>query len=125
MKPSVGLAHWFSRRASRTPQRKALHFEGRTWTYAQMQAEIELSLAPDDYALLSGLGEDLKFVFITSAVTLVAGDALAIASQPSSAPKCERCWHYRPDVGHDSAHPGLCTRCTSNLFGAGERRAHA
>ena len=92
---------------------------------ASLQAEIELSLAPDDYALLSGLGEDLKFVFITSAVTLVAGDALAIASQPSSAPKCERCWHYRPDVGHDSAHPGLCTRCTSNLFGAGERRAHA
>ena len=92
---------------------------------ASLQAEIELSLAPDDYALLSGLGEDLKFVFITSAVTLAAGDALAIASQPSSAPKCERCWHYRPDVGHDSAHPGLCTRCTSNLFGAGERRAHA
>ena len=45
MKPSVGLAHWFAQRAARTPERKALYFEGRTWTYAQMQAEIELCAA--------------------------------------------------------------------------------
>jgi isoleucyl-tRNA synthetase len=23
---------------------------------------------------------------------------------PSEAPKCERCWHYRRDVGHDHEH---------------------
>jgi hypothetical protein len=34
--------------------------------------------------------------------------------------KCERCWHYRDDVGLDIAHPTLCGRCTSNLFGSGE-----
>jgi isoleucyl-tRNA synthetase len=39
--------------------------------------------------------------------------------------KCERCWHYRDDVGQDPAHPTLCTRCTSNLFGAGETRLFA
>ncbi|MFN7196716.1 MAG: zinc finger domain-containing protein, partial [Hylemonella sp.] len=44
---------------------------------------------------------------------------------PSAAPKCERCWHYRDDVGHDPAHPTLCGRCTSNLFGSGESRTHA
>ena len=42
MKPDIGLASWFRRRAQATPGRKALHFEGRTWTYAEMQAEIEL-----------------------------------------------------------------------------------
>ena len=55
----------------------------------------------------------------------IHGISVISSNATSSAPKCERCWHYRPDVGHDSAHPGLCTRCTSNLFGAGERRAHA
>ena len=73
-------------------------------------------------ALLSSLGDDLKFVFITSAVTLSAGDALHVQVQVSDATKCERCWHYRDDVGHDAAHPTLCGRCTSNLFGDGEVR---
>ncbi|OYW08657.1 MAG: hypothetical protein B7X34_08240, partial [Acidobacteriia bacterium 12-62-4] len=39
--------------------------------------------------------------------------------------KCERCWHWRADVGLDAAHPTLCGRCTSNLFGAGETRVFA
>jgi isoleucyl-tRNA synthetase len=39
--------------------------------------------------------------------------------------KCERCWHWRGDVGSDPAHPGLCGRCVANLFGAGEPRAFA
>ena len=53
---------------------------------------------------------------------VTAGDTLAVAVTPSKATKCERCWHWRDDVGHDAAHPGLCGRCTSNLFGAGEVR---
>jgi fatty-acyl-CoA synthase len=40
MTPDIGLANWFAQRASRTPERKALHFEGRVWTYGQMQAAI-------------------------------------------------------------------------------------
>jgi isoleucyl-tRNA synthetase len=45
--------------------------------------------------------------------------------KPSAHTKCERCWHYRADVGHDSQHPDLCGRCTSNLGGAGEPRQYA
>jgi isoleucyl-tRNA synthetase len=92
---------------------------------SSLQAEVQLTVAPDDMSLLQALGDDLKFVFITSAITLQAGDELAVGVQPSAATKCERCWHYRADVGHDAAHPGLCGRCTSNLFGAGEQRSHA
>ena len=29
------------------------------------------------------------------------------------------------DVGYDSQHPGICGRCTSNLFGPGEQRNYA
>ena len=92
---------------------------------ASLQAEVTLTLASADMSLLGSLGEDLKFVFITSAITLQPGSELAIAVKTTNAVKCERCWHYRDDVGHDAAHPGLCSRCTSNLFGAGEHRAFA
>ncbi|MBV8273606.1 MAG: hypothetical protein JO067_15170, partial [Cupriavidus sp.] len=44
---------------------------------------------------------------------------------PSQHAKCERCWHYRADVGHNPEHPMICGRCDSNLFGAGEHRSHA
>jgi isoleucyl-tRNA synthetase len=89
---------------------------------ASLQANIELQVNADDFALLSSLGNDLKFVFITSAVVLKQGNALATQVSVSTAPKCERCWHYSDDVGHDSAHPTLCGRCSSNLYGEGEAR---
>ncbi len=92
---------------------------------SSLQANVRITAPAEDHAVLASLGEDLKFVFITSVAELVAGDSLAIAVTPSSATKCERCWHWRDDVGHDPAHPGLCGRCTSNLYGAGETRAVA
>jgi len=89
---------------------------------SSLQANVALTVNPDDHALLASLGEDLKFVFITSAIDLHAGEAMTIQVSTSSGIKCERCWHYRDDVGVDAAHPTLCGRCTSNLFGAGEAR---
>jgi isoleucyl-tRNA synthetase len=92
---------------------------------SSLQANISLTVGAQDHALLASLGDDLKFVFITSAIELIAGDALSISTSASKAVKCERCWHYRDDVGLDTAHPTLCGRCTSNLFGAGEVRTVA
>lgn len=92
---------------------------------SSLQANVKLTVPVDDHALLASLGEDLKFVFITSAVELAQGDVVAAQVTPSTAAKCERCWHWRDDVGHDPAHPSLCSRCTSNLFGAGEARSAA
>ncbi|MEI6601798.1 MAG: class I tRNA ligase family protein, partial [Comamonadaceae bacterium] len=92
---------------------------------SSLQATVVLTVAADDHALLASLGRDLKFVFITSKVTLNAGEALAIQSSSSDDSKCERCWHYSADVGADSAHAGLCGRCISNLHGAGEQRKFA
>jgi len=95
---------------------------------SSLQAELALKAAGDKYRVLASLDDDLKFVFITSAASV---EEVADAGQetvtvtPSAADKCERCWHYRRDVGHDPAHPGLCGRCTSNLFGSGEKRRYA
>jgi isoleucyl-tRNA synthetase len=52
-----------------------------------------------------------------------AGEAVVVT--PSAHQKCERCWHYRADVGADADHACLCGRCVSNLFGGGEARRFA
>jgi isoleucyl-tRNA synthetase len=92
---------------------------------SSLQANVMLTVAAADHALLASLGDDLKFVFITSEIELIAGDPIDIRASTSNGIKCERCWHYRDDVGHDPAHPTLCGRCTSNLFAAGETRVFA
>ena len=92
---------------------------------SSLQANVTLTVPAADHAILSSLGDDLKFVFITSAITLVAGGAVSAGVSTSNAVKCERCWHYRDDIGADAAHPTLCGRCTSNLYGEGEQRVCA
>ena len=89
---------------------------------SSLQAEVAIAVAPDDRALLASLGADLKFVTITSQATLCDAAQLGVTVAAATASKCERCWHYRDDVGVDAAHPTICGRCTSNLFGAGEVR---
>lgn len=120
------LAKWARIREIRDAVNKdieALRADGKVG--ASLQANISLSANAEDHALLASLGEDLKFVFITSAVTLQPGAELTVKVEPSTAQKCERCWHYRDDVGHDATHPTLCGRCTSNLYGEGETRRYA
>jgi isoleucyl-tRNA synthetase len=91
---------------------------------SSLQAEIELCADGQDFLWLRSLGNDLRFVFITSQVHLSRG-AFSITVSPSEHRKCERCWHWREDVGHDPNHPDICRRCTSNLYGDGEHRTHA
>jgi isoleucyl-tRNA synthetase len=89
---------------------------------SSLQAEVSVAAPPETHTLLASLGEDLKFVLITSKATLLDGEALTVTVTPSTATKCERCWHWRDDVGADAAHPTICGRCVSNLHGAGEDR---
>ncbi|MBB6578742.1 isoleucyl-tRNA synthetase [Comamonas odontotermitis] len=92
---------------------------------ASLQAEVTVAAQPEDLALLQTLADDLKFVFITSSAQAVAGNELAVTVTPSEHAKCERCWHYRADVGANPEHPSLCGRCDSNLHGSGEVRTKA
>ncbi|MBP6718488.1 MAG: isoleucine--tRNA ligase [Rhodoferax sp.] len=92
---------------------------------SSLQAHVALTVNAADFALVSSLGDDLKFVFITSTIDLIAGEALSISASATKGTKCERCWHYRDDVGVDAAHPSICGRCTRNLYGDGELREFA
>ena len=92
---------------------------------SSLQAEVAIHASGDTLSLLQQLGDDLKFILITSDAQVfpVASSAEEkILVTASAHKKCERCWHYRADVGEHAEHPGLCGRCVSNLFGQGERR---
>jgi len=117
------LAKWARVREIREAVNKAIEdVRSAGGVGSSLQAEVALGVNAQDLALLQSLGEDLKFVLITSAATVALADELSVAVTPSGHAKCERCWHYRADVGISPAHPTICGRCDSNLHGAGESR---
>ncbi len=127
------VAEWSRIRVLRDAVNRAIEVEraaGRVGS--SLQATVKLAVSQADLALLDKLGDDLKFVLIvsetavdTTALPSGSDSEFGITVSASAAQKCERCWHYREDVGHDAAHPTICGRCTSNLFGAGETRKAA
>ena len=107
---------------------------------APLEAEVDVYLDEAQRARLGGLGEELRFVLITSDARFfdaparpadavpaasVAKEGAWIAVRPLDHAKCGRCWHRRADVGSDPRHPELCARCVSNLEGPGETRSFA
>jgi isoleucyl-tRNA synthetase len=112
------LAKWSRLRELRTPVRKeieALRAAGKVGS--SLQAEVELHADATDYELLASLGDELKFLLITSAARAQrGGEGVKVGASAHS--KCDRCWHYRSDVDDD----GLCGRCRLNLNGPGEAR---
>jgi isoleucyl-tRNA synthetase len=91
---------------------------------SSLAAELDIHAAGASYDAMARLGEELRFVLITSRATLHKGEE-RVEVTPSTHTKCDRCWHYRADVGSHKAHETLCGRCVDNLSGAGETRIHA
>ncbi|MEY4592826.1 MAG: hypothetical protein RIR18_1721 [Pseudomonadota bacterium] len=120
------LSKWNGLRTLRADVTKALE-ELRTAGQigSSLQAEVEIRADGQKFADLLSLGDDLKFVFICSKATVVQSAEEGITATPAAHEKCERCWHYRDDVGADTEHSELCGRCVSNLHGEGEGRLYA
>ncbi len=121
---------WTRIRAARELVNKeieALREAGKVGSSLQANVALTVPMATHGelWTALASLGDDLKFVFITSVMRVVAGDKMGVEVTPSQAVKCERCWHWRADVGQDGAHPTICGRCVTNLFGPGEDRKFA
>ncbi len=104
---------------------------------ASLDAVVDLYCEANIHEALDVLGDELRFVLITSEARLFTapqrpGNAAAtemsglwIAAAKSEHAKCVRCWHRRADVGQHAAHPELCGRCVANVAGDGELRACA
>lgn len=105
---------------------------------ANLSANVTV-YAPDTImASLNRLGDELKFVFISSQasvkpfaekpsnVTYSDEDSqVAVVVKPATGEKCIRCWHIREDIGINPAHPEICGRCAQNVEGQGEVRHYA
>ncbi len=99
-----------------------------------LEAAVDLHLAPALLQALAPMRAELHFLFLTSRVTCRPNPAPADAQPVDGLPdaaihlykapgrRCERCWHWREDVGLHEDHPGLCERCHGNLFGTPETR---
>jgi isoleucyl-tRNA synthetase len=102
-----------------------------------LEAHVTLYVDEMLYANLDVLGDELRFILITSEVEVKkladkTTDAIATAIPelmlvvaPVSHKKCVRCWHRCEDIGRVAAHPELCGRCVTNVEGPGEVRHYA
>jgi isoleucyl-tRNA synthetase len=107
---------------------------------APLEAAVDVYLDEAQHRRMSALGDELRFVLITSQARLrqaserpatavaaasVAPEGAWIEVAVDHSPKCARCWHRRADVGSDPKHPEICGRCVTNVEGRGETRQYA
>jgi isoleucyl-tRNA synthetase len=104
---------------------------------SSLEAEVNLYCAPNLKHMLDVLGDELRFILITSYARVIAEHEGPLDTIPTDVPglslkvevttnlKCERCWHRRADVNVHVDYPGLCGRCVENVAGPGETRLYA
>ncbi|WP_249671586.1 isoleucine--tRNA ligase [Pseudomonas abieticivorans] len=134
----LGREYWEGVMAVKTAVNKELENQRAAKAIGgNLQAEVTLYAEEGLGADLAKLGNELRFVLITSkasvapfvdapadaVVTEVAGLKLKVVK--SGYTKCARCWHFSDDVGVNPEHPEICGRCADNISGAGEVRHYA
>lgn len=114
---------------------------------SNLSAHVSLWATPTLKAILDKLGDELRFLLISSQVdvhaldsalqpqntaqdniqdTVQDGEVVRVEISAAQGTKCARCWHVLPDVNTHAGHPGLCSRCIINLpSGRGEVRKYA
>ena len=102
-----------------------------------LAADVVIYASDEVQPLLLRLKDELRFVLISASAQVLPASAcpmdvtwhetlgVAITVGASKQPKCVRCWHRCADIGGDTAHPELCTRCVGNLGAHPELRSFA
>jgi isoleucyl-tRNA synthetase len=111
-------ADWTTLRSVRDQVLKALE-EARNQKQIGKSVEAQVKVTASDplYSVLERYKDDLRYLFIVSAVTLERGASgngtggLTVEVSNAEGQKCERCWNYSTRVGEDPEHPTLCERC--------------
>lgn len=135
---SLDRAYWDQVMAVKAAVNKELENQRAAKTLGgSLQAEITLYADSALQTVLEALGNELRFVLISSQAAVqpleqapegaVASElsGLKLMVRKSEAPKCARCWHHSHSVGQHAEHPEICERCVTNVYGAGEVREHA
>jgi len=137
----LGNDYWSELLLVRGEVNRALELARKEKTVGKaLEAQVTLYTTADLGEKLAKLGEELRFVLITSKadIEIVSGaeqvpegvegtdvEGLWLSVAAATGDKCDRCWHVTTDVGSDAAHPELCNRCVTNVDGAGEVRKYA
>ena len=72
-------------------------------------------------AVLERQREQLRYLFIVSAVTLEKAASangtgeVEVRVEKAAGKKCDRCWNYSTHVGEDPSYPTVCERCSAVL----------
>ena len=102
-----------------------------------LDADVVLHCSSELKNILNVFENELKFIFITSSVTLnklnnkvsdtieIDNNKISVAIKNSPNNKCDRCWHKCATVGEDKKYNNICSRCISNVYGDGEVRKNA
>ena len=132
----ISDADWTLISKARNAVNKALEGKKEVGIQKTLEAEVSLYAEAELETALAKLGDELRFVLITSDALLKpiseSGSAeatemegLRLSVEKTGYEKCVRCWHHRSDVGANPEHPELCGRCVENVEGAGEQRLYA
>ncbi len=86
-----------------------------------LEAQVTITAADPVYSLLQGYADQLRYLFIVSAVNLVQASGnggsggVHVEVKRADGQKCERCWNYSTHVGEDKNYPTVCERCSAVL----------
>jgi isoleucyl-tRNA synthetase len=86
-----------------------------------LEAQIKITASDAVFSVLNRYREQLRYVFIVSAVTLEEGSGgngtggVKVEVSKADGAKCERCWNYSTHVGEDKDYPNVCERCSAVL----------
>ena len=135
---SVDMHYWQQLQVIRDEVNRALEQSRKQGDIGSgLAAEVTIYADKATQEILAKLGDEARFVFITSKVKIAdfaerTSDAfssqeleMAVQVVASDAEKCARCWHRLDSVGTDTSHPELCSRCVSNISGQEEQRQFA
>lgn len=102
---------------------------------AALEAKVTLYADETLRPMLERLGDELRFVLITSQAIIKPLDeaditegelsGLAVKVERADGEKCPRCWHFTTDIGSHAGHETVCGRCVENITGEGEKRNFA
>ena len=82
-----------------------------------LEAQLLITAAEPAYSVLKRHADQLRYLFIVSAVTLAQGSGngtggVHVEVKRADGSKCERCWNYSTHVGEDKTYPTVCERCS-------------
>lgn len=115
---------WASMLQLRDEVNKAIEqARGQNLIGSALEANVTIYAPLETIKSLEKLGDELRFLLITSVANFNIADTPRIDVSATNAEKCERCWH-RVELTTEPNYPGICPRCVENIAGKGETRKY-